>query len=182
MLDYTPTVNPRSRKRTGGAAAYLDFIEREVIPFIESTYRADPGRRAYSGHSYGGLFGAHALLSRPGLFCCYILSSPSFWYDGHVMWRLEAEYAKHHKDLRAKVYVGIGGLEQPRPGPSPGPMYDMVGDVRTFEAKLRSRKYPGLTIRSFVMPGATHETVLATTLMNGVLWHFATSRNVPWGY
>ena len=31
---------------------------------IDARYRTDPARRAYAGHSYGGLFGAYVLTTR----------------------------------------------------------------------------------------------------------------------
>ncbi len=65
QLDYTPTHNPAYRDPTGGASAYLRFLEHEVLPTIERRYRANPERRALAGHSFGGLFAAHVLLTRP---------------------------------------------------------------------------------------------------------------------
>jgi predicted alpha/beta superfamily hydrolase len=180
IRDYTPTVAPGWKKQTGGAAAYLTFVENEVIPLVEQRFRVDSKRRAYAGHSLGGLFGAYVLFNKPDLFCCYILSSPSLWYDEHVMWKLEQAYAEKHQDLQASIYVAIGSLEHPhRPR---GSTYEMVKDVQTFESKLRLRKYASLKIRSAVIDGATHETAFPTALMNGVLWHFAKNRQIPFGY
>jgi predicted alpha/beta superfamily hydrolase len=71
-----------------GAHDYLAFVERELIPYIEARYRADPQRRALGGHSLGGLFGAYALLTKPELFQHYILSSPSLWFHENVTWNL----------------------------------------------------------------------------------------------
>jgi uncharacterized protein len=171
IRDYTPTVNPAWPRETGGAERYMTFVEQEVIPLIESTYRADPARRAYAGHSLGGLFGAYVLLKKPELFRYYVLSSPSFWFDEHVTWNLEEAYAEAHSDLPADVYVAIGGLEGP-----------MVPDVRTFVSKLEARDYRSLKVRALVVDGAAHETVFPTALMNGLLWHFAANRQIPYGY
>lgn len=178
VRDYTPTVNPAFERVTGGAGDYLEFIEQEVIPRIETTFRADPQRRALGGHSFGGLFGAYVLLNRPELFQHYILSSPSFWFNDNSIWGIEEAYAQSHTDLPAKVYVSIGGLEHPG-GTSD---YDMVGDVRTFERLLLSRGYPNLDIRATVAEGQNHETVFPTILMNGILWHFNTRRDIAFEY
>jgi hypothetical protein len=180
IRDYTPTVNSDWTRETGGAAAYMAFLEGEVIPLVEGTFRTDPTRRAYAGHSLGGLFGAYVLLTKPELFRYYVLSSPSFWFDEHVTWELEQAYAEQQADLLAAVYVSIGSLEHPNG--APGALYEMVADVETFESKLEAREYASLRIRSRVVDGATHETVFPTALMNGVLWHFASNRDVPHGY
>jgi uncharacterized protein len=177
--DYTPTENAAFRKQTGGARSYLQFIEWEIIPLIESQFRADPKRRAYAGHSLGGLFGAYVLLKKPQLFRHYILSSPSFWFDSHVIEKIEQAYADSHRDLDASVYVAIGGLEQPRTGKV---RYDMVQDVLDFETRLASHRYPSLMLRAVVIDGANHETAFPTALMNGILWHFARDRSLAFGY
>jgi predicted alpha/beta superfamily hydrolase len=177
-LDYTPTRNPSSAKATGGAPGYLRFLEREMLPAVEQRYRADPARRALAGHSYGGLFGSYVLLTQPSLFRYYILSSPSFWFHKNAMWKIERAYAATHRDLAASVYMGIGSLEAP-PGGSP---YEMVKDVQTFDAALRSHRYPSLKLRTKVFKGATHETVVPSVMLNGLLWHFATDRTKPYDY
>ncbi|MBV7456009.1 alpha/beta hydrolase [Acidovorax sp. sif1233] len=45
-----------------GAAKYLDFIVKELVPAVERQYRADPRRRALSGLSHGGYFVVAALI------------------------------------------------------------------------------------------------------------------------
>ncbi len=68
----------------GGADAFLRFITAELAPFVESSYRAAPFR-ILAGHSLGGLFVTHALLTQPESFHGYIASSPSLWWnDGAV--------------------------------------------------------------------------------------------------
>ena len=52
---------------SGGADKFLSFIETELIPYVEANYRTEPFR-ILAGHSFGGLFAMHALLSRPRLF------------------------------------------------------------------------------------------------------------------
>jgi hypothetical protein len=147
---------------------------------IENRFRADPHRRAYAGHSLGGLFGAYALLSKPNLFRYYILSSPSFWFDEHAIWQLERDFATDHHDLPANIYVTIGSLEHP--GTAGGSRFEMVKDVRTFESRLTQRHYPNLRVRALVLDGATHETVFPAAFLNGMLWHFASDRTIPYGY
>ncbi|MBL2545334.1 alpha/beta hydrolase, partial [Klebsiella pneumoniae] len=70
--DYTPSDPARTDPRDysddvsyGGAAHYRDFLAEQVLPMIDARYRTDPARRAYAGHSYGGLFGAYVLTTRP---------------------------------------------------------------------------------------------------------------------
>jgi len=65
-----------------GAEAYYRFLTRELIPAIDATYRTDPARRIYSGHSLSGAFAMYALyLERPGqrYFGAFISGDGSFW-------------------------------------------------------------------------------------------------------
>lgn len=182
VRDYTPMRNPEFERETGGAASYLEFIEQEVLPLVESRYRVDSERRALGGHSLGGLFAAYVLFRKPELFSHYLVSSPSFWFGDRAIFALERSYAEVHEDLAASVYMGIGGLEHPdRPGQL-RPMNHMVNQLREMERVLASRSYPSLVLRATVIDGADHETVVPTIMMQALLWHFATDRRVPYEY
>ncbi len=71
----------------GGAPKFLKFLKSELIPFIESNYRADPARRILQGRSYGGLFTLYALFSDPGLFSGYMASSPAVDFGNNYVFR-----------------------------------------------------------------------------------------------
>lgn len=81
--DLTPTRQPRP-PTSGGADRFLDFLARELIPRIERDYRTAP-LRILVGHSFGGLFAVHALISRPELFDVHIAASPSLQWDKELM-------------------------------------------------------------------------------------------------
>ena len=65
-----------------GAWDYLPFVTRDLIPYIEANYRADPRRRVLSGHSTGGNFPFHAL---------YLESPPAKWSFAHY-WSTEGAF------------------------------------------------------------------------------------------
>ena len=174
--DLTPVPNPDRPDKSGGARAYLTFIKDEVIPFVEATYRTDPARRTLTGQSYGGLFGAFALFEEPGLFADYILTSASLWYGEGVMFDIEAEFARTHRALPARVYFAIGETETPS---SNSGRYDMVGDQKRFADQLRSRNYDGLTVRDEVVEGGTHLTTFPIGLLRGLMWQLPGSN--PYG-
>lgn len=64
----------------GGAERFLDFFQRELIPWVEARYRTLP-YRVFAGHSFGGLFGLHAFFTRPALFQSLIAVSPTLIWD-----------------------------------------------------------------------------------------------------
>jgi len=53
---------------SGHAERFLEFIENELIPFIDRQYRTMASDRSLLGHSYGGGFAIYALAERPSLF------------------------------------------------------------------------------------------------------------------
>ena len=166
----TPAAGVYDRDSTyGQAAAYRDYIERDVFALIAREYRVDMQRKVYIGHSFGGLFGSYVLLTKPRMFRSYILASPSLWFDKRTLFDLEAHYAETHRDLPAQVLLSIGTYETRGSGPRHMDA-DMVGDMLRFERALKSRSYPGLRIESEVLPDEDHLTGLPRTITHGLLW------------
>lgn len=153
--DYTAT----PVRGGGGGPAYQAYLESEALPFIESRFRADPGRRILLGHSYGGLLGAQVLFSEPDLFSAYVLGSPSLWHGEDAIFAAETTYAEGHRDLPATVYMYVGEFESLGDGPRYNRNHDMVADNRRFEGLLRSRNYPALTLTSDVLEDEDHLSV-----------------------
>ncbi len=177
--DYTPS-NPLARKDRdpdaygasvyGGAEAYRDYLQKEVFALIAATYRADMGRKVFIGHSYGALFGACALLTRPEMFQAYILGSPSLWFDKKSIFGLEQHYANSHKDLPARVMLYAGSFETVRPGPRYARKADLAKDVQQFAGQLQRRRYPSLQIGSQIIQDEDHFTVFTALVGRGLLW------------
>jgi len=93
VRDYTPPVpgyvipagQPASGFATGGSEAFLDMLERQVMPVVRERWSIDEQREAIVGHSFGGLLAIHALLARPGMFDAAIAISPSLWFGNGVI-------------------------------------------------------------------------------------------------
>jgi len=172
--DLTPWANA-NYPGTGGAPAFLDFIVNDAMPEMERRYRIDPARRTLAGQSYGGLFGLWTLLTRPGLFESYILTSPSIWFARQALLDLEAAAAKRSQALTGRVYFATGGFETINRA-SDDPRYytkvDMVADQRQMADRLRDRAYPGLQVRADVIEGTVHETTFPVGLVHALHWLF----------
>lgn len=69
---------------TGGAEKFTSFIEKELIPLIDKTYKTS-SYRTLIGHSYGGLFTINVFINRPQLFNNYIAIDPSLDWDNKKM-------------------------------------------------------------------------------------------------
>lgn len=77
VRDYTPSMH-EIYKQGGGSETFLDYVEKELIPFVEANYQTSDFR-ALNGHSLGGLLTLHSMHSRPGLFTAYLAMSPSLY-------------------------------------------------------------------------------------------------------
>ena len=112
--DLTPsksaTRNPAGELQwptSGGADNFLKFFETELMPAIEKDYRVQP-YRIFAGHSLGGLFAIHALVSKPGLFNSYIAVSPSLQWENQTTLKRAEEFLKNQKELNVTLYVSLG--------------------------------------------------------------------------
>jgi predicted alpha/beta superfamily hydrolase len=68
----------------GGGRDFLAFIEKELIPYIDDTYRTET-YRILTGHSLGGLLTINAYADSTNIFDAYISIDPSIWWDEHMM-------------------------------------------------------------------------------------------------
>lgn len=79
--DLAPTVpdssttDPEILKNSCGGEMFTNFIEEELIPYIDKNYPTLP-YRTLIGHSRGGLFAINTLIHRPYLFNNYIAIDP----------------------------------------------------------------------------------------------------------
>lgn len=132
----------------GGSDNFLKFIETELIPQIEKTYRVQP-YRILAGHSFGGLFTVHALITRPELFNSYIAVSPSLqWADEATLKRAE-EFFKTRKELNATLFTSLGN--------EPG---DIGKDFVLFKELLAGTKIKGFEWEAEQMKDEDHGSVV----------------------
>ena len=92
---------------TGGSAAFMDFLGKEVIPFVEANYLTAPGRTLI-GQSLGGLFATEVLLRKPSLFNHYIIVSPSLWWDHGSVLTIPADGLSAPDIGVSTVYIAVG--------------------------------------------------------------------------
>jgi predicted alpha/beta superfamily hydrolase len=144
--------------RSGGAKKFLEFIEKEVIPFVESNYRVSQANRGLGGYSYGGLFSLYTLFSQPELFSIYYAGSPSIDYDKGILFNLEKDYSISHKNLKAKLFMSAGEKEDS----------SMINNMVKMVDVLKSREYPGLSVTTCVFTNETHQSGIPVSIMRAL--------------
>ena len=81
-------------QHTGNFNLFADFLEKELIPHIESQYQIKIQEKNIFGHSMGGLGVLSFLVLRPEIFDNYISASPSTMYDQHYIFKTIEEKGK----------------------------------------------------------------------------------------
>jgi uncharacterized protein len=160
--DLTPTAGTQAEHTAfpsaGGGERFLDFIAEELIPAIDARYRTVP-TRLYAGHSFGGLLGVHAVLTRPGLFRAVVAASPSLVWDGALMAR-EARALENGLPRTARaLFVTVGGKEAPPP---------VLEDYQDFARAMRDVARPGFDWSWSVIPDEDHGSVVLSAYYAGL--------------
>lgn len=89
---------------SGGSENFINFIEKELQPFISDNYPAN-NNRTIIGQSLGGLLSVEILYKRPSLFTNYIIVSPSLWWDDQS---LLSSMVMSPLEAQKTVYLAVG--------------------------------------------------------------------------
>jgi predicted alpha/beta superfamily hydrolase len=155
-LAFRPYQDDADKVRVeSGARAFRAFIDDELRPFIAAHFAADDGQAILLGHSEGALFAANILADRPSEFAGYVIASPSVWSDPSIVDRLRAGLPKAHG---AKVFLAVGAGETPR----------MLSGAQALGTLLKAS--PTITVRSDVMPSATHLSYYPVMVAEALPW------------
>ena len=196
-FDYTPDVDrtalsPRPDGSpwppTGGAAAFLDFIEDELKPMISAELPVDPRRQALFGHSFGGLFTLYALFKKPHAFRTYIAGSPSIWFGDRAILAAERDLPALLRDGAAdlRVMIAVGALEQTlSPGEQQAPAgarraawiekNRMVDNARELAGRLERLSPRGVRVAYEEFPGENHVSVIPALISRALRFALATT-------
>ncbi|MCO4820867.1 MAG: hypothetical protein KC469_02285 [Flavobacteriaceae bacterium] len=137
---------------------FLDFIENEVVSYIEDQYRTSKERLLF-GWEYAGAFVIESMIKRPQLFNAHLAASP---YPIHEKWfnnqsRIDMLEAVLDKELTSYLYVTISANE------------GMVEDgTNELEALLKSKATENLRWDYRVIEGAEHTSTAYPGIYHGL--------------
>ena len=96
--DVDPPFVPQNlSEQSGGGEKFAEFLEKELIPYIDSKYPTAP-YKTLIGHSFGGLTAINILTNHTNLFNSYIAIDPSMWWD-HQKFLAETQKKLANKNL-----------------------------------------------------------------------------------
>ena len=108
--DLTPTINNDPKGpigQGGGGDKYLDFIEMELVPHMNKTFRTHDFK-VVLGSSIGGLLVIHSLQTRPHLFQGHMAFSPAVWWGDRTTVKETKKFITDTKTLNNYLYMNIG--------------------------------------------------------------------------
>ncbi|MFA5488072.1 MAG: alpha/beta hydrolase-fold protein [Candidimonas sp.] len=190
-FDYTPRVDGgpgfdrEQPSGTGGAQAFLSFIQAELRPLLALLYSVDVQRQYLLGHSLGGLFVLDTMLRQPEAFRAYVSSSASVWWADRYLQRRVKQAASGTEGQAAphagtpSVWMSVGEYEQ-----SASPEEFARNDPRLAANLQRrqsrrmvdgNRELAGLladeglaSVRFQIITGATHGTSVGPAMYWGL--------------
>lgn len=159
MDDYSPT---KTKDGKGKANEFMLFIQNELIPKIENTYRVEKTRRSRCiiGHSLGGLCCAYAFTTYPDLFGNYIILSASLFWDNDIVLQYEQQYRNQLIQYPNTVYIGVGETEG-----------SMVIGSKYFAEMLR-KYYPDTASEFILIKGKGHMSSKNEGIEKGLHFYF----------
>lgn len=165
--DYTFPTSLESDKKlyptTGHSAAFIDFIEKELQPYIQNKYKISTSRTLI-GQSLGGLLATQILIEKPYMFDKYIIVSPSLWWNNGSLLKVAATALKEYSRNKLSIYIGVGkeGLT-----PTKVPRV-MEVDANVLAEKLQGLHNKNLEIFFDYLPEENHATILHPAVINAL--------------
>ena len=97
---------------TGGASDFLEFISRELIPYVEAHYPVT-AYRSLLGHSLRGLFTTYVMHTGTKAFRNFIAIDPSFWWDNGYLLKQLAPYKRCPLEPGPEFYLAAANTLPP---------------------------------------------------------------------
>lgn len=95
-----------SSETSGGGEKFISFLEKELMPYIDSHYPTAP-YKILIGHSFGGLMVMQTLVHHTDLFNAYICIDPSMWWDNQHLLKEALKTLSEKKFHGTTVFLGI---------------------------------------------------------------------------
>jgi predicted alpha/beta superfamily hydrolase len=151
-----PNMDSISARTSGGGEKFVSFIDKELIPHIDSVYPTAP-YRVFIGHSLGGLLSIYAMINHTHLFNAYVAIDPSMiWDDKKILNQAKKALEKNNFD-GSSLFLAIANTM------NSGVDTNIIGPIMraTFQLGdyLNANKRNGLISSTKYYPDYDHQSV-----------------------
>jgi predicted alpha/beta superfamily hydrolase len=130
----------------GTGDRFLEFMEKELIPFIEARYGAS-ATRLFAGNSRGGLLVMYSLIQKPALFAGRFSFSTPLWRENNLLIQRVSTFLRTRKGTNSFLYVSAGANETT----------NILNGLDTLAAVLRSAAPPNVVWHVERTPDVDHQ-------------------------
>jgi predicted alpha/beta superfamily hydrolase len=137
---------------TGGSLKFIDFIEKELLPYMKANYKINDTSYLL-GQSLGGLVSTEILLKKPDLFTNYIIVSPSLWWDDEALLKEAPTLLNRQTDSKKWVYISVGTEGK-----------KMEEGAASLVTLLKKSGKKNMKVDFMPLPKETHATILHNSI------------------
>ncbi|WP_290796902.1 alpha/beta hydrolase [Flavihumibacter sp. UBA7668] len=148
----------------GQSGRFMDFIEKELQPFIQKKFKTSKSKTII-GQSFGGLFATEILLKRPSLFNKYIIVSPSLWWNNAEHLTIPSNLLEEAVKDTISIYIAVG-KEGLTPGKNPRVM---EVDANLLYEKIKLIPNSAIKTVFDYLPTENHATILHQAVNNAFI-------------
>ena len=160
---YASTIEEEQKryKTAGHSDKFINFIEKELQPFINKKYKTTASKTII-GQSLGGLLATEILFKKPLLFDKYIIISPSLWWDNGSLLNYKSAILQANFTQKTDIYIGVGkeGL-----APSTIP-HVMEVDANLLTEKIQATQSKNVHVYLDYLPQEDHATITHQAVFN----------------
>jgi predicted alpha/beta superfamily hydrolase len=173
FLDLIDTVSPN---KTGGGEKFISFVEKELIPHVDSLYPTAP-YRIFIGHSAGGLAVMNTLINHPNLFKAYVAIDPIMLWDNQKILKESEKILAKNNYSGIALFLGIAntlpaGMDTIKVKNDKTKITEHIRSLFELRYNLNENKKNQLKFGCKFYPNENHESVPLITIFDAFRFLF----------
>lgn len=132
---------------SGNADKYAEFIEKEIVSFVNENYRT-ANYKILAGHSVGGLFIINTVLNKPNSFSGFIAISPALWWEKNAINDIAIQTFESNPNFSSNVYISLANEQ----GMGVDEFLDIVEKYNISDAVFKFNQFPNENHNSVGLP------------------------------
>lgn len=158
-----PYMDSTLSKPSGGGELFINFMEKELMPYIEAKYPTKP-YKILIGHSFGGLLAMQTFVHHNHLFNSYVCIDPSMWWDNQKLLK-ESQKALANRNFKGKaLYLGIAntldkGMTISKVAQDKSPDSKHIRSILKLKSAFEINNQNGLRYKGKYYPNDSHSSV-----------------------